>query len=396
MDPTVADTGARDATAIYNGSRPNAPAITLEDSADRWDAKVLPQIKNNNLRWSGSGYIPYFDQYKNLKAGLIAPLDDLLTSSKIPWAQKQKDGYFTPRVYDSLLYQGKQYFIPMKINVHMAGWRQDYLQAAGYDTLPKTWDEIDKMLPKMKAALAKDEVVPFSIQRDLWRAIGTTFATFVEKPLDEQGVFLIESPEWLDMITMFKKWIDAGLARFDANTDATDAWQKGKLGMSLGSHSWVRLGRQVYGADKVKGGIPPKANASAPDRTWCHIDSSAVFPNAPAPQDAMDWILSIYGPEGKPAETWYQGTLKFSGSPPYQTMIDKFVKPNKDITEINDVLGILPNSQIANVQQANGFSVCQLKLPPYMDRFFKGEFSAKDAMAKLRVEINDEFAKQKA
>jgi len=284
----------------------------------------------------------------------------------------------------------------MKANVHLAGYRLDYVQAAGYDSLPKTWDEIDKMLPKMKAALAKDQVIPFSLQRELFRCVGTTFSTFIEKPLDAQGVFQFETPEWFDMIGMFKKWIDAGLARFDAPADATDAWQKGKFGMSLGSHSWVRLGRQVWGPDKVKGSNPPQANASAPARTWCHVDSGCVFVNAPYPQQATDFLLSIYGPEGKPAEAWWKGTLSFSGSPVFQSMIDKYVKGSQEYKEIYDVLGILPNSQIVTVAQANGYAICQQRMPGYLDRYFSGELSAKDAMAKLRVEVNGDLAKQKA
>jgi len=396
LDKGVSDTGSFKATDLYNQAQPMAPQILMEDAPDGWDTKVLAQIKDKSLRWSGHGYIPYFDQYKRLKSGMIAPLDDLLQASKISWAHTQKDQYFTPRVYDSLRSDNKQYYIPMKINVHMAGYRLDYVQAAGYDALPKTWDEIDKMLPKMKAALAKDEVIPFAIQNELWRAIGTTFSTFVEKPLDDMGVFKIESPEWMDMLTMFKKWTDAKLARYDITADSTDIWQKGKIGMSLGSQSWVRLGRQVWGPDKVKGAVPPQANASAPPRTWAHIDSSSVLTGGPNPAQAMDWLLSIYGPEGVPAQTWYTGTLTFSGSPIHQTWIDKLVTPNKDITEIGDVLKILPNSQIASVAQANGFGICQVLMPPYLDRIFKGELSVKDAMTKLRGEIDAEFAKQKA
>ncbi len=395
QEKTVSDSGSTDATNLYNKANPSA-AVELEDAGTGWETKVLPQIKDKSLRWSGEGYIPYFDQYKEIKAGIVAPLDDLLKSSKVPWAQKQKDVYFTPRIYDSLQLDGKQYYIPMRIHPHMAGWRVDYLQAAGYDTMPKTWDEVDKMLPKIKTALAKDQVVPFSIARDLWRSIGVGAATFQEKPLDEQGVFKLESPEFIGMMEMYKKWIDQGLARFDTQDDAINLWQKGKFAMSLGSQSWVRLGRQVTSPDKVKGGTPPQANATDKPRTWCHIDSACVFVNSPNPQGALDWALTTYGPEGAPAEAWWQNTLKVSGAPMYQPMIDKFVKTNQDIAEINEALGLLPNSQINTVAQSNGFGIMQLILPPWLDRFFKGEFNAKDTMAKARAEINAEMAKQKA
>ncbi|MBA2519221.1 MAG: extracellular solute-binding protein, partial [Chloroflexia bacterium] len=395
-ETTVADTGSMEATAIYNEANAGEPQIVLEPTPPGWESKVLPQIQDGEVRWSGSGYIPYFDQFRTVRSGLAAPLEEYLAASDLPWGQEQAELYFTPRIYEGLLLDGVQYYLPMKVNVHMAGWRQDYLEAAGYETMPATWDEVDEMLPRIREAMAAEEVIPFSIARDLWRSIGTGASTFMAEPLDEQGVFKIESPEWLDMIGLFKKWIDAGDARFDTQDIAVDAWQRGKYAMSLGSHSWVRLGRQVWGPELVRGGVPPQANAEAPKRTWAHIDSACVFNLAPHAQEATDWALSIYGPEGAPAETWWNGTLQFSGSPVYQTFIDSLVTPNTEIAEIGEVLALLPDSHINTVAQANGFNTCQLLMPEFLDRYFSGELSAEEAMAELRTAINDELADQQA
>ena len=396
-DKTWVDVGMLEATKQYNAVKQGGPQIVVEEVAEGWDTKVLAQVRDKSLRWSGHGYAAFFDEYRYIKAGLVQPLDDYLKASKIPWAQKQKEIYFNPRIYDALLFEGKQYFIPMKANVHLAGWRQDYLQLAGYETLPKTWDEIDQMLPKLKAALAKDQVTPFAIQRDLFRAVGTTFATFIEKPFDDQGVLKFESPEWFQVMEMFKKWLDQGLARFDATADSVDIWQKGKVAMSLGSHSWVRLGRQVWGPDKVKGGVPPQATAGAPPRTWCHIDGGFVFPNAPDGQAATDWLLSILGPEGAPAETWWKGVVTFSGQPVHQGMIDKALKGKPELSEAYEVVEkALPNSQVITIPVAGAYNITASKMLPWLDRYFAGELPIKDAMAKTRAEVNEELAKQKA
>ncbi len=397
VDKGVTDAGLLDGTAAYNTSTKNVPGVELEDAvAGQWEAKVLPQIKDKSLRWSGEGYIPYFDKYKETKAGISAPLDDLIKNSKVPWLANMKDAYISPRIADAELIDGKRYYLPMRLHPHLIGWRQDYIEAAGYPTMPKTWDEVDQMLPKIKKATEKDQVVPMSIARDLWRTIGVTFATMLDDYADEQGIFRLESPEWIATMEYFKKWMDAGLARFDTQDDAINLWQKGKFAMSLGSHSWVRLGRAVYGPDKVKGGIPPQPNTTQKPRTWVHIDSFCVFNNAPNPQGALDWAATVYGPEGPAAEAWWKTTLGVSGMPPYQSMIDKLIKPNKDISEMLDILSILPNSRVNTAAQTNGYNTVQLVLPPIFDRYFKGEFSsAKDASAAIRKGVNDELAKQK-
>ncbi|HET8522719.1 MAG TPA: hypothetical protein VFL82_05760, partial [Thermomicrobiales bacterium] len=116
MEKTFADIGVREATDIYNDQHKDSPTIKVEEAATGWEAKVLPQIRDKKVRWSGHGYVPFFDQYKEVKAGLVAPLEEYLEASSIPWAHQQKDVYFTPRIHEALVLDGKQYFIPMKSN----------------------------------------------------------------------------------------------------------------------------------------------------------------------------------------------------------------------------------------------------------------------------------------
>jgi ABC-type glycerol-3-phosphate transport system substrate-binding protein len=221
------------------------------------------------------------------------------------------------------------------------------------------------------------------------------FTTFIEKPFDDQGVLKFESPEWIQLIEMVKKWKDAGHVRIDDNAQHYDVWQKGKFAFSLGSHSLVRTGRQVWGPEKVKGSPPAQASASAPARTWIHIDSGFVFPNASNPQLATDWLLSILGPEGNPADAWWKGVLQFSGQPVFASMIDKHLKPDKNISEVYDVMQLVPNSQIITLPVAGAYAIVQAKIWPHLDRFFNGQGSAKEAMAGVRKDVDEELAKQK-
>jgi ABC-type glycerol-3-phosphate transport system substrate-binding protein len=396
VDKVWADLGMTDAAKLWNEANKGGAEIVVEETAQGWDTKVLAQIKDKQLRWSGHGYAAFFDSYKYIKQGLAAPIDDYVKSSKVAWGAKMKESFFTPRIYDALTLEGKLYYIPMKANAHLAGWRQDYLEKAGYKELPKTWDEFEKMLVAMKSALAAEQVTPFGIQRELFRAVGTTFTTFIEKPVDDQGMIKFESPEFIAVIEMFAKWIKQGLARWDSTGDSYDAWQKGKIAISLGSHSWVRVGRNAVGKEKVNGGRPPKANASAPDRTWVHIDSAFVFPGAPYPQEAVDWMLATLGPEGAPAEAWWKKVVSFSGQPVHQSMVDKALKDNPDLKEVYDIVQIIGNSQIISLPTAGVYQIMEAKMLPYLDKVFKGEMTAKEAMAATRKEVDAELAKQKA
>jgi hypothetical protein len=395
VDKSWFDLGMKAATEAFNKENAALGQVTLEETAEGWQTKVLQQVRDKNLRWSGHGYSPFFDSYNNIKAGLVAPIDDYLKASKIPWGAKQKDIYFTQRIYDALLLDGKQYFVPMKANVHLVGYRADFLQQAGYESFPKTWDDVDKMMVKLKPVVEKVDAVGLGVSRDTFRTLGTGFTTFIEKPFDDDGILKIESPEWISWIELVKKWKDMGMARIDNAADHSDIWQKGKFTFSLGSHSQVRLGRAVYGPEKVKGANPPQPNTTQAPRTWIHIDSGFVFPNAPNPQLATDWLLSILGPEGTPATTWWKGVLTFSGQPVHEAMIKSQLNDNKEITEVAEVMKLVPNSQIITLPVAGAYAIVQAKMWPYLDQFFNGQGSAKEQMAKAMKDVKDELAKQK-
>src|SRR5690606_11403695 len=127
---------------------------------------------------------------------------------------------------------GKTYFIPMKLNIFMTGYRQDYLEAAGYEALPATWDEFEVMLEKMKTALEPD-VALLAVRTDIFRSLGIAFSTFVEDPFDEDYMLKINSEEFMDCIKMFKGWFDKGYTNVELMQDPIADWQKGKVAIGF-------------------------------------------------------------------------------------------------------------------------------------------------------------------
>ena len=128
-----AEMGMAAATDLYNEQLAEAAAdhrIVMEETPDGWETKAMAMIREQNIRWSASGYSQFDEQWRHIKQGLAQPIDDLLQSSQVPWAQDHQNSFIYPNIYETTRFEGKTYFIPMKLNIFMAGYRQDYLEAA--------------------------------------------------------------------------------------------------------------------------------------------------------------------------------------------------------------------------------------------------------------------------
>jgi ABC-type glycerol-3-phosphate transport system substrate-binding protein len=392
-----AEMGMASATDMYNEQLAEEGAayrIVMEETPDGWETKALAMIRENNVRWSASGYSQFDEQYRHIRQGLAQPIDDLLQGSKIPWAQDHQNSFIYSNIYETTRFEGKTYFIPMKLNIFMAGYRQDYLEAAGYDTLPETWDEFEVMLGKIKETLAEENVVPFAVRKDIFRTLGIAFTTFVENPYDENYMLKIDSEEFRECVKMFKRWFDQGYTNLQLMQDPMPDWQLGKVAVGLDSHSWIRLGRSVIEGDKIQGGLPPKTNASNPWRTWIHVDSSFVFAGAPYPQEGLDWLLSILGPEGAPADRHWSGTLTLSGMPVHQNQYDRLLGGGEASPELVAAYEAVPTSTLVPMEAGKYLPIINAKLIPWMERYWGGEADLEIALQNALDEIEQEVEKQ--
>jgi len=387
--------GMRDATLAYNEQlRGKGVQVNLEDTATGWEQKVLAMIKDKTLPWSAHGYVPFFNAYAYIKGGLCAPIDDYIKSTPVDWAKNFKDAFVTHGMYESTLFEGKQYFVPMKQEVHLLGYRADYAREIGVDKMPETFDEFEKVLTEAKKALGPKGVVPFFMRTEFYRTLATTFATWRWDFFDEKGMFRLDSPEFFDIINMYNRWFKNGLITKDTFSSDTTLWDKGKVFAGLDSHSWIRGAKKIWGSANVTGAIPPQPKQTDKPRTFVGQVSGFVFPGAPLPQDGTDWLLSIFGPSGQPAERWWGGVLTFSGAPVHKSMLDKFVIGNKDLPEIAEwATRLLPNSNLLPSNIGYGYNATQAKIWTWMEKFWAGEISDRDAIAGATGEIQAELDK---
>jgi ABC-type glycerol-3-phosphate transport system substrate-binding protein len=390
-----ADMGMRDATQMINDALDDENyRYVLEESPDGWETKVLAMIRENDVRWSANGIADSGKQWSYIQMGLVQPLDDMLAASSVPWAQSLAEQYVDPKIDEYTKFEGKTYYVPMKLNIHLMGYREDYLKAAGYEEIPETWDEFDVMLGKLKETHADENVVPFACRKEVFRTLGTAFTTFVENPYNSDNMLRIDSEEWLDCIAMFKSWFDRDYTNLAVLQDPMPDWQSGKVAIGIDSHSWIRIGRSIWTAENVKGTVPPKTDRNNPLRTWIHLDSGFVPVNAPNPQEGLDWLLTMLGPEGAPADRHWSGTLTFSGMPVHQNQYEKLIANTDQFPEIKQGYDALATSTMVPLAAGRYYPIIQSKIWPWLERYWGNEIDGRTAMQNVMDEVEQELEKQ--
>ncbi|MEX1021260.1 MAG: twin-arginine translocation signal domain-containing protein [Litorilinea sp.] len=386
-----ADMGQREATEILNEQVSGSGVqYVLEEVAEGWEPKAVSMVRDDEMYWSANGIANAGLQWNYIQMGIVQPLDDLLASSEIPWAENMQEQYIAPNIYEATQFDGQTYYVPMKLNIHLMGYRQDYLERAGYDAIPETWAEFEGLLEALKTTLADEQVVPFGARKEMFRTLGTAFTTFVENPYDENNMLRIDSEEFLACIRMFKDWFDAGYTNLEVLQDPVADWQIGKVAIGIDSHSWIRIGRSIWGTENVQGTVPPKVNPEDPPRTWAHLDSAFVFNNAPNPRAGLDWLLNVHGPEGAPADRYWSGTLSFSGMPVHQNQYDRLIGTG-EYPELVKGYEALPNSVLQPLEAGRFYPIIQAKIWPWLERYWGNEVSAEVAIENTLAEIQEEL-----
>jgi hypothetical protein len=98
-------------------------------------------------------------------------------------------------------------------------------------------------------------------------------------------------------------------------------------------------------------------------------------------------MLTLFGAEGPAAEAYTKGVITRSGYPMYKHHIEgPMVKENKELPWLYNTYKMMEGSTVAPLS-AFHFLLDQ-KLKKYLVPYFKGELTAKDAMAKVKAEVN--------
>ncbi len=140
------------------------PGIKVKVQMTPWTAaqeKLISAFASDNLPdvfQLGNTWIPQFAQLD-----AIANLNEWLQKSKVIQKEKYFEGIWDTNVIDSLVYG-----IPWYIDTRVLFYRTDVLQKAGFNSPPKTWDELYLLSKKIKEVNKNIERYAIYIPTNEW------------------------------------------------------------------------------------------------------------------------------------------------------------------------------------------------------------------------------------
>jgi ABC-type glycerol-3-phosphate transport system substrate-binding protein len=366
------------AVAVYNTQNQGKVKVTLQETVEGWDTKALEMVRQGTIPWNGHIYdSTWIDLWKFYKTGLIQPLDDYIKGSSVPWVKdfgQIADKYWAPNIWTSGMIAGKQYQIPVNAYTTVIGYYGDMLKQVDYDAPPDTWDDFTAMAQKIKTKFADKKVVPIAFSIDWERTPGSVFATFTDKPYDDQGMTRINSPEMADAMNLMRGWVKDGLVSVEMLGDKSPSyeyWQRQRSALSIDAQDWVKAAQRIWGERAAQGTNMPVPKKGMPSRTWVTVDGAVLFNKAPHPQETTDFLLSMLGPEGPAAEAWFQGEVAYEGAPEFPAIFDKLVKEGDPNFWVRKTFDMLKNSTPAPLNGSQGIMLFNSK--PFVEKILKGE-----------------------
>jgi multiple sugar transport system substrate-binding protein len=172
------------------------PGIKVKVQMVPWTAaqeKLITAFASNNLPDAfqlGNTWIPQFSAI-----GAIDKLDGLIETSKIVIKKNYFDG-----IWETNVLNGYVYGIPWYIDTRLLYYRSDILKKVGYETPPKTWDELFDVSKKIKVLFGKEEKYPIYLPTN-------EFAPFVILGLQNNASILKDNDSYGNFSQ--KEFVDA-------------------------------------------------------------------------------------------------------------------------------------------------------------------------------------------
>jgi len=374
----------------YNTEHPEVK-IEVDRLMDGWEQKHIASVRVGEPIWNtASEFDPWREGLAGIKMGLVQPMDDFIAASKAPGADTMVQDWLD-LVGDQMIIDGMTYALPMSMDVTAFGLQKKYCEAVGVTDVPETWEDITAAA-KAASEKWKDEEVFGMITGNWWvyNGPGGIFYNVSKKPFSDEGVLNVTSDEFIWSLELCKLWQDEGISPTPFWQDQTDIWKRNKVAMCFNPGGWIVWGQKIWGKEAISSPLPmpdyPGGGIAA-----CEVMAMGLLTGAPYPQEAIDFLIWLWGPENTAMQ---EAICGIDQTPCYKSVYENIVKPNPDwawmlgIREMYD--RCIPLPHVASYAIQNNM------LTTWTEKYFLGEEKdPKVAMANCLADIEAELAKMK-
>jgi ABC-type glycerol-3-phosphate transport system substrate-binding protein len=306
------DATAREFSEVNPGVR-----VEIQTAGEGWDTKVMAQIQEGNLEWSGAGIASSASSSlpRWILSEMVQPMDDFIASSTVEGAADMLEDMI-PTLRNASTYEGKFWGIPYSFENISFNWRTDYFAAVGATEPPATFDEWLDVSRALKEWGADQQIIPTSFIPDLDASVGTLIYGSLEEPFDENMLLKWESQEAIDALTFYKTMVDEELTPPHGFDGWLDAYYAGKLASVQAQSSRGVWGQLAFGTDKVTTSPVPTRGDTPSAGTPFWGNCVALLNKAPYPQEALDYFVYTMGPQN---QNFQRTVIRTGKTPVYES-----------------------------------------------------------------------------
>ncbi|HEU0164127.1 MAG TPA: extracellular solute-binding protein [Thermomicrobiales bacterium] len=330
------------------------------------------------------------DVVQYLANDLIVPFDDYIADKTNGLTADQIAG-FLPNQYNRqklAIYGNKRMAFPQANSAAAFFWNVDALKAAGLDAPVKTWQEFPDHARKL--ADANPGVIPY-VFLDAGAKFITTLKTYgIEWLKDDQKTANFDTPEALEVMTMWKQLSDDGLMQIVSDS-ATTVFASGKYVYLLDSSASSRGIATAKPSFTWDGGLLPQGAKDGKLRTETYGPINTL-PKTTTEEQLAGWLWIKWLSTPDPLAQWVATTSYFPSEPAVadSDALKQFYTDYPVARTLID--SVAPYATIPAPHAALN-EVRSTITADNVNEVLLGRLSPEDAVKKLQAEANDAISR---
>lgn len=312
--------------------------VSMQTTFEGWDTKVIAQINDGTLQWSGCGILSTdYHTAKWVRSGLVQPMEDYVDASQQEGADTMLEDMI-PTVKQAGIFEGNLYGIPYSFENCTFNWRTDYLNAIGVTEPPESWDEWIRIGLELKSWGADEQIYPTALVRDMTTTLMGLLCGASTKPYTDEGLVDWLGDDMLETLAFMKRLVvEEELTPPHGYDGWLDAFYSGKVASVHAQSSRGVWGQNAFGTDKMTTSpIIPKTPGEGSGAPYWGNDM-ALLSNAPYPQECMDFYVYTMGPQN----VGFQKTVIRTGKTPvYDSIYESVIKSDPKFRTYQWMIGM--------------------------------------------------------